>query len=551
MKRTFLTAGTLALLGLAACEDGGTESRGGTPERLSLNVATDDACSGAIRRTMVLKAESDHLAVYEDPANPTGGLTEAEYQQLANTFDDLIHPVDVENFGEPSDIDENEKVIVLFTRAVNELTPRGAGYIVGGFFWDRDLFPTRDQGSLPACNGSNVAEMFYVLAPDPTGSINGHTRTKEYVRENSLATVAHEFQHLINASRRIRVRSDFNSEEIWMDEALSHIAEELTFFRASGLAPGQNIATATIAGNQTRITAFDEYQSQNAGRLDEYLLNVPLNSPIASNDELSTRGAGWWLLRYAADRKGGNQRDTWFSLVNNNDTGLQNFGEVFGATMPIINDFVVAHYADDNVPAAAAEYRHPSWNQRDLYANAYDDPFPLDVWFLTNGAQTFPIYSGSGAYLRFAVPAGMTAEIRTSTGADGVPGTCGAAIDLAVGAVHKGTPANSSVMCFPGGATGREYVYVPFFGSAVEGTLSLTVAATGVGPVIGPPNPARLGPSSARLNRTADAGDGGFHLRHMERQRAETARRLGVPRRSESAAAQAPATLFINVMRTK
>ena len=52
-------------------------------------------------------------------------------------------------------IDENQRVIIFYTRAVNELTPSGADSYVGGFFYNRDLFPT---------SGTNACTSFVIFS---------------------------------------------------------------------------------------------------------------------------------------------------------------------------------------------------------------------------------------------------------------------------------------------------------------------------------------------------------------------------------------------------
>jgi hypothetical protein len=113
--------------------------------------------------------------VLADTTNPSGGFSTADYQRFAARFDTLVYPLDVTNFGAPADIDKNSKVVLLFTGAVNALTPPKSTSYVGGFFFGRDLFPTDSTAEFgEGCAGSNYAEMFYLLTPDPTGSINNN-----------------------------------------------------------------------------------------------------------------------------------------------------------------------------------------------------------------------------------------------------------------------------------------------------------------------------------------------------------------------------------------
>src|SRR5690606_23646136 len=153
------------------------------------------------------------------------------FATIAGTFDDLVWDVNIASFGEPSDIDENGRVIIFYTRAVNELTPSGADSYVGGFFYNRDLFPTSGANGGA---GSNEGEMFYMLVPDPNGEVNGNRRATDFVLERTYSVLAHEFQHLINDSRRLYVNKALVWEDSWLNEGLSHIAEELAFYAASG-----------------------------------------------------------------------------------------------------------------------------------------------------------------------------------------------------------------------------------------------------------------------------------------------------------------------------
>jgi hypothetical protein len=248
-----------------------------TGQLLRLNARVTSACdtvSSAFRVGRVA-AITERTIIVADTANPAGGFTDAEYRNFGLTFDTLAYPVDVANFGTPSDVDKNSRVIVFFTRAVNEQTPRNVDYVVGGFFWERDLFPnnvSRDKGG---CAGSNAAELFYMLVPDPTGSINGHGRSKAYVNEQTVGTLAHEFQHLINASRRLYVTDTDEYESVWLNEGLSHIAEELVFYRAASLAPRARLTSAALRNTSATYDMFTLYGNDNLRRVLTYIRTLP------------------------------------------------------------------------------------------------------------------------------------------------------------------------------------------------------------------------------------------------------------------------------------
>jgi hypothetical protein len=378
---------------------------------MQLNTNASNPCSNARIRTGRVVAITNRAVVVSDTTNPANGFTEADFQGFGATFDTLIYPVDTRNFGEPFDIDNNGRAVLFFTRAVNELTPPGLNSYVGGYFYSRDLFP-KTVGSLEACAASNAAEMFYLLVPDPAGVINQNVRTTDFVRTVTAGILAHEFQHLINASRHMYVNlgsSDF--EEGFLDEGLSHIAEELVFYATTGLAAKQNVSASTIQSAQKISDAFETFGASNMRRYREFLINPLTNSPYANNTNITTRGAIWAFLRYAADRRGELESSAWFQLANPpaGSHGVQNLTRVFSAELTTwVRDWAVANYADDFITGVAPSGTHPSWDFRSTVAYVNQGNFPLGTQPLDNVSITsVNIGDGSSAYLRFGVPAGM------------------------------------------------------------------------------------------------------------------------------------------------
>jgi hypothetical protein len=394
---------------------------------LNLNVS-QDFCTNEDRRGGRVVAVSNRAVIVADTMNPAGGFTTADYQHVAATFDTLIYPVNVAAFGEPQDVDQNGRVIIFYTRAVNELTPANVNYIVGGFFYGRDLFPLVAGGGFPACGGSNYSEMFYMLAPDPTGVVNNNPRSTAYVRNGTLGVVGHEFQHLISASRRLYVvdgvgGSDW-SEDAFLNEGLSHIAEELLFYHRAQRAPRSNL-DAGILGVQPARDAFFEFEDSNYGRYGLWLENPDQDSPydraFGEEDDLATRGASWSFLRYAADQRNGDDNVLWYALVNNSQVGLENLETTLGQDpIALYRQWAVAAYTDDAVAGVPAIYTHPSWNHRSLYS-ALDTRYPLETSGLTSGLSTnMTLVAGGSAYLRAAVPAGQRGSV-TVTASNAAP----------------------------------------------------------------------------------------------------------------------------------
>ena len=386
-----------------------------------------DACQVPDNRAGRVVAITNNAIVVADTGNPTGGYTDAEYLTIGLQFD-TVFVMDTTAFGSPTDIDNNGKIIMFFTRAVNQLTPAGSQSVVGGFFYGRDLFPKTDSpilGANSACPTSNVAEMFYLLVPDPNGVVNGNVRSKTFVQHLTNSTTAHEFQHLINASRRLYINTaatDF--EVVWLNEGLSHVAEELLFYKQSAsLAPRMDIDSTKFKGNQTNVDSYNFNEQANFGRFRLYLLKPSVNAPYAPNDSLETRGATWSFLRFAADHRGTSDGDTWKKLVNSTTTGLTNLQSVFGTGLTsIFNDWAVSNIADDDPPDSPAEWQQPSWNFRSVYDFIPSiKQYPLaTVTVGDNAPLAVTVNGGGAAYVRFTVAANQVGSVKWTTPSTGV-----------------------------------------------------------------------------------------------------------------------------------
>ncbi|HUG41735.1 MAG TPA: hypothetical protein VMM12_14695 [Longimicrobiales bacterium] len=383
----------------------------------SYNVAI--SCDRSDDRTGRVEYVSDRAVVVADVANPAG-LTEADYRHFGETFDTLVDPVAVRHFGQPTDIDENGRSIIFFTRAVNELAGTVVGAVTAGFFWSGDLFPEEATPRAEACPGGNQAEMFYMLTADPQGEV-GPAYSVEFIREATIPVIGHEYQHLINASRRLWVNNASEFEEPWLNEGLSHVAEELLFYARSGLAPGANLGYDALAGTPSAVDAFNQFMGGNFTNYARYL-GRPDTASLMGIDALPTRGATWNFLRYAADRSGRPDDEFFLQLVNGRTAGLENLGETLGADpLAWMRDWTVSVYADDAVPVDAA-YRQASWNFRDLYPNSSVGRFPLRVIPLAAGdVETLLLQPGGAGFPRFGIGGADKAVLHVEAGGGAPP----------------------------------------------------------------------------------------------------------------------------------
>lgn len=393
-------------------------------DELTLNVNPERTCTEPRERRARVAAVSDRAVILDDVLNPVGRFTDAEYAAFAESFDDLVYPTVTRNFGDPTDIDGNGKILIVFTTAVNQMTKERAQSYTAGFFYARDLFPKRDTPPLGACAASNEAELLYMITPDPSGTVNRNVRTKRSVADRTVGVLAHELQHLINASRRLRVvGGDQWSEELWLNEGLSHIAEELTFYAAAGLAPGGELTGPRIRGSA--FTAFERYQGVNMSRYSSYLRKPYGSSPLHGTD-LENRGASWSFLRYAADRAvPGGEAGLWRRIVDSKTVGYANLAGALGASpLSWMHDWAVSLYTDDFIPVHA-RFRQPSWNFRSVLPTLASEvsAYPLRVDHLRDTSTEFEgmLVPGGAALIRFSLPPGGRVRLDTTSGGAAPP----------------------------------------------------------------------------------------------------------------------------------
>ncbi|KYC73185.1 Ig-like domain-containing protein [Heyndrickxia coagulans] len=136
-------------------------------------------------------------------------ITSDEAAQLGKEFDNKIYSSDVDNFGSPSDIDQNGKVNILCYDIQDGFS--GSGGYVAGYFSPQDLYNV---------SYSNRSEIFYI----DTYPLMGIGSSKDV--SQAYSTLAHEFQHMINFNQKVFVQG-LTDTDTWMDEGLSMAAEQI------------------------------------------------------------------------------------------------------------------------------------------------------------------------------------------------------------------------------------------------------------------------------------------------------------------------------------
>ncbi len=382
-------------------------------DRRSFKVCADISCSALSdfdNVTGEVKYAGTKAIIYQDVQAPADGLAQHDFDELGALFDITLYDVVTRAFGSESDIDRNGRVIILMTPVVNGLTEQSqcSTSFITGFFFPLDLEPSASRDSR-----SNQAEIFYALTPDPQGTVSCD-HSVDRIKRLVPVTFVHEFQHMINFNQH-RILRGSNSEETWLNEAMSHMSEEQAALSFESL------------GDSSRFTAFALGDLFNAY---DYLSATEQYSPLYSDGSgsLPERGASWLLLRYLVDQNGD---DVLRRLSETGLVGTENLESAAGEELArVLADWFLANYVSNHpdLSSVPARLRYSTWNFRDTYGNLHAQdaslfpvPFPI-VPRVFNGGEfdvTGTVGSGSGAYYRVVqVPGqrGFTVELVDGSG---------------------------------------------------------------------------------------------------------------------------------------
>lgn len=440
----------------------GTTPEAGDTLKVRIGVEQDLSITCSISEadtvTTVVQAVGDEVAVLADTAISDGAMNEMDWSGLAAEYDRSVLSVPEAYFGETTDIDGNERVLVVFTVEVNKLTERGSDVRIGGFFLSTDLADSGDSSKDGApidlnesqtCPAGNESELIYLLAPDPSGEFSDAVSV-ERARRDGLGSSPGEFQHLINAgSRVIRQGGTFSQlETSWLDEGLSHLAEEVVGLKRGDLSVRSNLDLEEAIRTEEQLDAFNTFHLLNFLRLRRFLINPDSTEAVATSDprgveSLEMRGFAHLFLRWLGDQEGpdgsgivpGSDEQRLFRfLAQGGDQLLSGIENVEAATRKdwasLIRDFATA-VAADGTAATEPRLQVLTWNLPAVYRQLHrnfeeqgvsDNPFPeasypLEISDLGSPADLTRdlVVQGSAArYFRLSPAGGDTLTVRVT-----------------------------------------------------------------------------------------------------------------------------------------
>ncbi|MHA2094903.1 MAG: hypothetical protein ACW98F_09785 [Candidatus Hodarchaeales archaeon] len=245
-----------------------------------------------------LKVNGAHNLIYSN----TTSVSQSDYLDMNDSFENLVYPTLTDFFGMPPDIDGNNKIILL----IYDIDEIQYGF-VAGFFYQINQYLNSELH--PDNRYSNEAEILHI----------------DILAADNVETVAHEFQHLIHFG------SD-DDEETWFEEGASMFSEYLI----GGDAFSGGVGTDFRENPDVSLTYWD----------------------LSGTLVLANYGASYTFFLYLAEHFGGNLfiKD----LVQRPENGIESIIDTLiarGYNIPfpaVFRNWSIANFLDDTSFAGGA-----------------------------------------------------------------------------------------------------------------------------------------------------------------------------------------------------
>lgn len=373
------------------------------------DVDASNSCSSFITVGGRVVYVGTRIVMVEDTAGPQAGTMDAVYASVGAEFDTLMFNVLTDNFGDPlaldDSLDNNDRLIAVFSKTVNDFDRGVAGFVFSGDFYDNIQ-----------CASSDHAEVFYGrIATDAPGGSNDADTWRWRMR----STIIHESKHLTAYANRF---PDF--ETSWLEESTARMSEELYARQIFGYGQGDNVKYADSIYCEYRPSWAEcmpldpaVIMGKHFGGLYSWLENVEDFTPLKSDtdDQASFYGSGWSLVRWVIDATGQDEATFLKALISDNTrTGVENLADKAGMSFAdMLTDWGMTWVVDDrNVAPDRTEVTFPGWDIRDIFeglntdfSSSYPMAYPLVPHVLSGGTFTESISSlraGTGAYFEFS-----------------------------------------------------------------------------------------------------------------------------------------------------
>ncbi|HRP68369.1 MAG TPA: hypothetical protein PLY93_02435 [Turneriella sp.] len=169
------------------------------------------------RLTAMYAGGSKHADVYTEVGQDVSGDI---VDNLLAAFENAVVPIEHFWLRPPTDIDKNDKVILLLLNIQDGYSTQGS--FVGGYFDPYNNYSDESVNAVNSSYHSNEAEMLYL---DTNPWLQEAKRTQDF--KAYYATIAHEYQHLLQFGTYFRGEKE-NFEPPWVDEGMAEVMADLT-----------------------------------------------------------------------------------------------------------------------------------------------------------------------------------------------------------------------------------------------------------------------------------------------------------------------------------
>ncbi|WP_461413228.1 hypothetical protein [Gemmatimonas sp.] len=400
------------------------------------DTTTLSAINGSCAKGHPVKARvvyvGSRATVLEDMSAPRAGTMDATYRQLGLEYDQVVHPLLEANVGNPlamnATMGGDGRVVMLFTRFVNDSMSGTAGYVSACNFYPRGTFA-----------GSNEAAVVY-------GRVAGAQEAPAEWRRTMRGTVVHEAKHLASFAERLVRGRDF--EEPWLEEATARVAEELyarTFARGAAWRGNTGFAESV----QCEVTQCDDrplvmwkhftglhawLRTTGSARVGQ--VSGEAGAALSATAANAGYASGWALVRWVLDRHAVSERDLLRQLVaGERAAGVQGLAAAAGMSeQALLTQWAVSIGSDAGLRSATTAAPLSSWQYGDIIggmASMFPGVFsaqPLAAMHRSAGAFSLPQSTVSGTAHYLTIEGNVQQGSQLLELVPATPGTLGLAI---------------------------------------------------------------------------------------------------------------------------
>jgi hypothetical protein len=306
-----------------------------------------------------LRLVSDRSHWLVDVSNLGSSYSTAQFQQMADGFEDGVAPALEPIFGTIPDTDANPRIAFVVTSRVNQ-----EGWLSYPSLFD--YLPTSQ------CAASNEGDFLYVATP-ASGS------TPEFLVSVMGFSLAHDFTHVIQ--NRAVIAGGVRAPA-WIEEGQAGVGEESFAHRVLGLVPRQNYGQSIIFAQLGQVQPYgvvsnlafyfgfqDSDLPKATGAPEQCTWLDPDDGGTTTSTPCRSSGASagaWAFLRWLTDHYGetvGGDGVLHQGLIDASGPGFARVEAAVGVPIAtLLARFAASLYADDRVVPVEPTLDFPSWN---------------------------------------------------------------------------------------------------------------------------------------------------------------------------------------------